>query len=79
MALQYTLESSQVDMRQEAGDLYDQEVSLASEEESMMQTPAPSHNGSIRVTETSGEAVRSPTEKRISAPTSFPSNFSTIR
>ena len=73
--------ANQVDMRKEAGELNDREVSLASDEESMMQTPAPSQNGSIRVADTSAEFHTSSSgkEKRVSAPTSFPSNFSTIR
>ena len=64
---------NQVDMRKEAGELNDREVS--SDEEAMMQTPAPSQNGSIIVADTSSSGK----EKRVSAPTSFPSNFSTIR
>lgn len=64
-------------MRKEAGELNDQDVSLASDEESMMQTPAQSQNGSFRVADTSGEYNTA--AKRISAPTSFPSNFSSIR
>ena len=71
---------NQVDMRKEAGELNGREVSLASDEESMMQTPAPSQNGSIRVADTSAEIPTSSSgkEKRVSAPTSFPRNFSTI-
>ena len=57
---------SQVDMKKDTRDLTD--ASLASDEESLMRTP----QGVRKKNATSAK-------KRISAPTTYPSNFSTVR
>lgn len=59
-------------------------VSLASDEESLGRTPAQSFSDPVEEhvsphSPTGPHSPHSPTSKKISAPTSFPSNFSTIR